>query len=128
MRRDMATRFCTFLRLRPMTLPPEISLLGVNPNHEANWCSVANAVRSVPSSERIVCAPITSIPSIEVRSTPEIRFSSAAKSIAGALPLGFFGFWAFRATAVGLQVGLVGDLDDSSRQHRQIRLQLPIAF
>jgi hypothetical protein len=43
--------------------------------------------RRVPTSEMIVCAVITSIPSIEVRSTPQIRFSSAFRSIVGSLRL-----------------------------------------
>jgi hypothetical protein len=45
---------------------------------------------SVPISDMIVCAVMTSIPSIEVRSTPQIRFSSAFRSTVGSLRLGFW--------------------------------------
>ena len=44
----------------------------------------------MPISEIIVCAVTTSIPSIDVRSTPQIRLSSPFRSTVGSLPLTFF--------------------------------------
>ena len=63
---------------------------------------------SVPISDRIVCAVMTSIPSIEVRSTPQIRFSSVARSTVGSLRLVFLGFRVFLVCWAGAAVVSLG--------------------
>src|ERR1039457_114683 len=84
MRRAVAARFTTWRVPRPTTLSPVIRLSGHNPNQEAKWLSVFQRPISSPTSAKIVCATMTSIPSIRVRSTPATRCSSCSRLKCGA--------------------------------------------
>src|SRR5664279_1820701 len=89
MRRAVAARFTTWRVPRPTTLSPVIRLSGHNPNQEAKWLSVFQRPISSPTSAKIVCATMTSIPSIRVRSTPATRCSSCSRLKCGAFLAGF---------------------------------------
>jgi hypothetical protein len=52
----------------------------------------------VPTSEITVNAVMMLTPSMEVRSTPQIRFSSVFRSIRGSLSRGFLAFFLFCTT------------------------------
>ena len=86
---------------------------------------------SVPTSEMIVCAVITSIPSIEVSSTPQIRLSFAYRSMVGSLRR-VFGFFCAFPCCGGVSAGASTDLLglSSVRVGRPAKetLQFPIAF
>ena len=84
---------------------------------------------SVPISEMIVCAVMTLNPSIEVRSTPQILFSSAFRFTVGSLRVGFFvfrSFFTFWVVAAGR--ALAGYIQDSGRQAGQKTFELPVAL
>ena len=94
-RKTMPTRFFTFFLPRPITFPLLMSLLGANPIQEAKWSSSSKRLMSVPTSEITVNAVMTLMPSMEVRSTPQIRFTSVFKLIRGSLSLGFLALFLF---------------------------------
>jgi len=72
-RKAVEARLITRRVRRFNTLPPLMRLSGHRPSQLLKWCSVFQALISTPTSEMIVCAVCTSIPSICVRSTPVAR-------------------------------------------------------
>src|ERR1019366_3242545 len=76
MRKAVAARFSTWRVPRGYTLPPVILLFGHSPSQEAKCASVGHLLISRPTSATMVCAIITWIPSMRVRSVPLIRYSS----------------------------------------------------
>jgi len=75
-------------RARRRTRSPLIRLSGQSPNQEEKWASVFHRLMSSPTSLKPLCATIALIPSIRIKSTPEIRASSWLRSNAGAFCVG----------------------------------------
>ena len=105
-----------------------MSLWGVSPSHDDKAGPVLKSthIRSDLRDTRYVV--ISSIPSIEVRSTPQMRFGSVSSpGVAGCR-------WAsspFPSSSLGsppAHLRLGGDAQRSCWQARQITLQLPVAF
>src|SRR5438477_12073226 len=57
------------------TLPPLIRLSGHNPNQEQKRFSEANALRSAPTSASKVKPAVEQVPSIAVKSTPNLQYN-----------------------------------------------------
>src|ERR1700730_13864506 len=89
MRKAVAARFSTWRLPRWYTLPPVILLFGDSPSQEAKFPSLGHLLMSRPTSAMMVCAIITLIPSIRVRSIPLIRYSSPRRLNCGAFPPAF---------------------------------------
>ena len=70
----------TLRLLRLSTLPPLMRWLGLKPSQEVNFFSSLQALTSVPISKKTFCAVCKLIPSMRVRSTPLIRYSSSRRS------------------------------------------------
>jgi len=75
MRSASAARLGTLRRTTRTTLPPLRSRLGVSPSQLTKSCSLGKRLMSVPISARMVCAVMTLMPSMVVRSTPQMRTS-----------------------------------------------------
>ncbi len=95
----VAARLTTRRVPRASTLSPLVRLSGHNPSHEEKCASVFHRLMSSPTSLIKVWATITSMPSILVRSTPEIRCNSLRSSNRGAFLAGFVFF--LRLLSVG---------------------------
>src|SRR6202521_89320 len=89
MRKAVAARFSTWRLPRWYTLPPVILLSGHSPSQEAKCASVGHLLISRTTSATRVCAIITLIASMRVRSIPLIRYSSPRRLNCGAFPPAF---------------------------------------
>ena len=84
-----------------------LPLSGQSPNQEEKWASVFHRLMSSPTSLKTVWATITSIPSMRVKSTPEMRLSSWLRANAGAFCVGFFFFFLISSFGDGGCTGLL---------------------